>query len=815
MDADPLSERLCPLKPPAASPPRQESPRKDCSFDNVDREYARLVEAREGEAPVLARTQTADDGTFVLEGLPPGALTLWALGDSGVGVQPNVQTGSDGVTLALEEGFFLSGGVVEQSSRAPIPGARVTVVHEAGSRFFDTLADDRGRFRVGPLPPGSYMRVASAKGWRATAFREAVWLDTDVDVTLELPKIVRLSGVVLTPEGLPASNVTVQLERDRHGNDIQTAWSDARGRFSFEEVPAIPLRLRAWTDDPTVFGDASVIPPEEIAFRLKRYTFIEGTVRDEQGHPLEGVRLSGGEPPVGGRSTYDATTDAAGHYRVGPVRKTDAFLRIHREHYQPETEFISLRQPHPCPWDFTLTPAVSFEGRVVDSEGIPLPGVELGLNLVAEPPDGLGRPRAAEHGGGKTDAGGRFLIDMSREGSGWLYAEAPDLPYTVTPFQVPTRELHVVIPGGRASVSGTVVDARGRPLSNVSLYLWDTAPERGHARTTTVDSGGAFTLKRLNAGRYHLEARIRTPGIEHSLSRPIALEEDTHAQVSLRFEEGRTVRGVTVDAHGQPVAGARLVACLPLEDIPAWQADAPACPSMGDEGVLSGPDGRFVFNHLRAPRYRLIAWKDGHAFAPALSQGGTPEPGALSVTAGAQDVRLVMERRPRITGRVVREDGTLLPCSIGEGSRQVRIPDGLFNLPLPMEGPQTFVVRAKGYFDLERRIVVRPGKDIDLGTLKMTRARTTRVIVLDEATHAPLAGVSVGIDMSDSNTSHPYAGPRPIPYFWNLDAKGSAEIVGLPFAPIVLYVRVEGASKLVTLDARQKTATVLIRAPEQ
>ena len=39
------------------------------------------MSAREGEARVLAETTTDTDGTFVLDGLPEGVVTLWALGE--------------------------------------------------------------------------------------------------------------------------------------------------------------------------------------------------------------------------------------------------------------------------------------------------------------------------------------------------------------------------------------------------------------------------------------------------------------------------------------------------------------------------------------------------------------------------------------------------------------------------------------------------------------------------------------------------------------------------------------------------------------
>ncbi|QAT83062.1 putative lipoprotein [Corallococcus coralloides] len=816
VDADTLAERPCPGTPPRHehSPPRMRQ--GDCRFQEMKLEYARLVEAREGEAPVLAQTVTADDGTFVLEGLSTGALTLWALGDTGAAVQEDIPAGRDDVTLTLEDGVFLSGGVVEELTEAPIPGARVTLIHEAGSRFFDALADARGRFRVGPLPPGRYLRVASAQGYQTQAFREDVWLDADVDVTLMLHQKHRLEGVLLTPEGLPASGLDVHLALSEGAGETSTTRSDGQGRFAFEDVPALPHELWTRTGDETAQGQALVTPPEKVVLRMEPTGFMEGTVRDEQRRPLAGVRLHVNGQQLGGQSFTEVLTDAAGHYCLGPLRGRKVDLQLMRAHYADSRQTVTLGGPHAGPWDFTLTRVPSVEGQVVDTEGVPLADAQVRLAMTREAPERMWDPAAIDERAGTSDGSGQFTVDSTHEGPGQLSVTARGFLAVKLPVEAPSTGVRVVMSRG-ASVSGTVMDATGRPLSNVDIRLWNTEPLSGAAPTTTVDSRGAFSLGGLEAGHYVLEARLRTPGIEHTASQPVDLDEGTQATVSVRFEEGRTLQGMTVGGDGQPMSGVRVQACLLLEDIPAWQAHAPDCSVTGESGVLSGPDGRFVFKHLTAPAYQLIAWKEGQAFAPSRSQGGTPDNTALLVTLGQGDVRLVLERRPRLRGQVVSDDGTPLPCKVFERGAWVQAPDGTFELPLPDDGPGGLRVGAKGFFDLQREFVVRPGRDIDLGTLWMTRSRTVRFIVLSEATRVPLAGLNVAIQMSD-NAPRPGAHESPF-HFGLLDAEGSAEVEGVPFESATFSVSMYGGPEQgetdVLLDATQETVTVLVPDPNR
>ncbi|MBE4747943.1 carboxypeptidase regulatory-like domain-containing protein [Corallococcus sp. ZKHCc1 1396] len=814
VDAETLSERPCPGEGEATMFDERLLD-ADCLLDR-EAEVAGLVELREGEAPVFAETTTAEDGAFVLQGLPPGAFTLWALGEHGAVMRPRVPAGGDAVELLLEQGFQLSGVVTAQDGRTPLPGARVTVLHEAHTRFFDALADAQGRFRVGPLPPGRYLEVASARGWRPGLFREALWLDADVEVVLTLHRMERLEGQVFTPQGLPAGVVTVNLHSGIGSGDVRSTRSDAQGRFTFEEVPDVEHRLWAWDSKRTAYGDAIAQPSLEQAFiRMKPTTFLEGTVRDEQGRPLDGVRLSAQGMVLGDAPSPEAVTDMAGHYRLGPVLASELKLSLTRAHFLNRTEHVSQQDASAHAWDFTLSRAVSVEGLVVDTEGRPLAGVTLRLAPGSDPSIYINRDRAAQQDENTvSDEAGRFLLETAGEGPARLWAGAADFMPEKVSVKVPATGLRVVLRRG-ASVSGTVLDAKGQPMPSVEVQLWNMAPGSGEARAGTVDAAGGFSLRGLKAGRYALEALRGTPGLEQSASSIVELGEHTQAVVSLRFEEGRTLEGMTVDTEGHPVPDVQVRACLPLDDVPAWQLSAAECGPRGT-GVRSGADGRFVLKHLVAPTYQLVAWKEGRSFTPARSRGGKADASSLHVAPGGSDVRLVLERSPHLRARVVSADGAPLPASLwAPVPMPVSSPDGVFDVALGEDARQV-LFRAKGFLDLRRDVVMRPGVDLDLGTLVMIRGRKARVIVRDEAHPGPLAGVKVIVDASYEGTPPPDAPPVPLPFIGSLDGEGAVELDGLPLVPVVLTVSLlaSGRNQGVTLLAtHQETATVTLPAP--
>jgi hypothetical protein len=552
------------------------------------------------------------------------------------------------------------------------------------------------------------------------------------------------------------------------------------------------------------------MPPAKVVIRMESVTFMEGTVSDERGRPLEGVLLQGGnmleiEPDP------EAISDAAGHYRLGPLLREGMNLRVRHARYRDRAEEIDLRTPHPGPWDFTLQRTVSVEGWVVAPQGTPVSNVRLRLAKVPGP--ALVRD-FIEETETRSDGTGHFILDTQGKGSGFLVIDSEGFRAMEQPVEFPSTEVRVVLSRG-ASVSGRVVDAKGEPLPHAEVLLW--GPEalggRDDPRSLQVDSEGSFSTAGLTAGHHVLEARLETPGIEQSVSRPFDLEAQSQATVSLRFEEGRTVKGLTVGSDGQPLAGVRVQACLTPEDAPAWRARSLRCDEDAEQGILSGPGGHFVLKHLVGPAHQLVAWKEGHVFLPAHSKGGAPGPSALVVKTGAEDVQLVLRQQPRLRGRIVSEDGSPLPGEVRDGRNRAPAPEGVFDLPLLDEGPGQVRVSAKGHLDLKRDFVASPGKDIDLGTLVMHRSRTTRFIILDEATHEPLVGARAFIGPKD-NGSQLHREPGHGSFYGNLDTEGGADVEGLPFTPIVMSVGVQRDESVnVALDARQETVTVLMPAP--
>ncbi|NOJ96482.1 carboxypeptidase regulatory-like domain-containing protein [Corallococcus coralloides] len=735
-----LSERPCP------NPSGQDDARAPalksgaCSFD-AERMQWESVEARDGEAPVFAEAATDAEGRFVLEGLPEGHVTLWALGDTGAVSQGGVAVGSNDVVLTLEQGVLFEGTVTDTDRETPIPDTRVTLVSRWHTRFFDAATDAEGRFIVGPLPQGDYAAFV-------TAVDRSPWFQPEVESLTAMQPVVlaralSLTGQVLSVDGAPVPGILVHLEGDTATASTQRTTTDGEGRFRFT-APAVLHQLTA--ESGGAFATLDVTPPlEHVELRLQPGVFVTGTVRDDAGHPIPHARVETYRED-GGPVTAEATTvtDAGGRYQLGPTRPGPHTFRILAPHHLDVEVHAQRLQQGMAPLDFTLRRAQSVEGRVVDTSGAPVEGILLNL---------WGSFGTGDYGfsgsAWRTDATGHFVIDVQRAGTGHLSLEESPFQSQSIAVRIPSRDVVVVLDRG-ASVSGTVTDAQGLPLRGATVTAWadakaieEDSASGDDARAGVTDEQGRFHLQGIAPGTYLLEAVVPGDLMDASVSQSITLQAREHRDVSLRMEAGRERSGIAVDGTGQPLADVVITASSSGDAV--WQYHLSE--DEGPAGLRTGPDGRFTLRGLVASRYAVWADLPGYTFRPGRSQGGEPraDRGGLWVDSSEAPLQLVLERDGRLRGRVVAPGGQAVTAfqvkgaDLYDSAQPAEWPDGAFDLPFGVAGPATLTVEADGFMPLERAVTLTEGVDLDLGVLTLDPGWTLRLAVHDAETGEALS----------------------------------------------------------------------------
>lgn len=327
-----------------------------------------------------------------------------------------------------------------------------------------------------------------------------------------------------------------------------------------------------------------------------------------------------------------------------------------------------------------LYPAVDYAGTVVDARGAPVPDARV---HVLGPP---GEPVLESPPEWKTGRDGRFtfqaadgaVLEASRGAlRGWGHVDRSVLIMKTLTIQLghaPPRD--ATIAGWVRDGGGPVADAIVRAVP--SAY-YTTAP----TVVATTGADGRFTLAGVERAPYDLSVEAA----DH-----LRLVRDEvrggSRDVELVLDAGLPLAGQVVDKHGEPVPSFTLV--VQRHD---GLARAP-----GTTQALIDPQGRFALR---------VAKGDYDVIASAPEHKRT----AVQATAGATDVRIVIDSGAIVRGRVIaKDDGSPVAdafVGVAVASPRPRSPlvvpwvatagDGSFELEGLAPGAVSIEIRARGY----------------------------------------------------------------------------------------------------------------------
>jgi protocatechuate 3,4-dioxygenase beta subunit len=233
------------------------------------------------------------------------------------------------------------------------------------------------------------------------------------------------------------------------------------------------------------------------------------------------------------------------------------------------------------------TEDMELTGRVVDSEGHPLAGVEIWRP--AEGPDDVLAAVSGPDGSFAVPFDGFFPLSACPPG--WLPDESPVKGEEPKGFQIRLR------PATR--IAGRVVDASGEPVEGVQVQAWLSGVDRGCAvyvhtgcpgaadrRVGDTDADGRFEFESLEPGWY----QVRLSDDSSLVERRLGEAGRSAGEIAFVLPERLVpLEGRVVDADGAPVAGARV----------SVSGDRP------DGEARTGTDGGYRFPRVLPGRQRL------------------------------------------------------------------------------------------------------------------------------------------------------------------------------------------------------------------
>ncbi len=613
-----------------------------------------------------ARVATADaHGDVRIGGLPAATYALRATKDdrvSPIEFDVAVERGQEQhVVLRLLHGRFVVARVTDGDAEdaSPIPSARVTLAEGGLSPFpLEATTDRAGRARLGPIAPGGAALSVRADGFVARG-AIAVRDPPPAETRVALVRSGVLTGRVLDAHGRPIDGATIALVgTDSAGQPIfddprragfQAAHFDSmlagptpfvpagelgvipgpvppipnafggvaparigvpgptaadtdpwvtRADGTFRAAPASPGHVRAIVRHPQyVEAESNVVilaPGGEahVDVVMREGGMLEGRVLDAHQRPVEHARVT----VAAAKGTLERTTRTAGDGSFAFAALPDSVILTAgaAEDDEPEAR-LAVAVPEGGRQEVTVVlpePRESLPVAVVDETGWPVAAAQVTASSLA--PDSWLRTTAF------TDEHGDASLAKARGLALRVEVRAPSHAPRVVTADGTEEALRVeLVVAERAT--GEIVAARGRdavPGAVVTLYT-----DLG-ARRTRTDAQGAYGLADLAPGSARLD--VRAPGFAPQ-ARVVTIPDSggrrAFAMPRLELVAEGSVEGEVVDAHGDPIVGARVA----KDDVPTWLLVG----STPDSTAVTDSKGRFALRGLPEGTMTLEAYAPG------------------------------------------------------------------------------------------------------------------------------------------------------------------------------------------------------------
>lgn len=417
-------------------------------------------------------------------------------------------------------------------------------------------------------------------------------------------RAVQLEGRILAASGDPVNGAHVHVIVGAHV--VADADTDSAGHFSFDRLPAGRARIDAEHDPEGAVRSAPVTiasAPQDLVLVLAPAA-IDGTVIDDDGHPVQGASLSLEGVPF---DVAAIASDAGGafHFGAAPFEST-AVVAVANGYRTARASLGPREDRAEPPVRIVLHAAAPIEGDVVDADGDPVHARVVACS---------GSPQETVV---DTNDDGTFRLPPSAIGCTAFAtheAMAPSDPVTVSEGARLRLRL-----GAAGAIAGFVVDERGSRIDAFSVGIEAFTPSAGSVSAPggmTPFTRGVFRLEKLTPGTYVLTAAA--PGFPPARSSVLVVRAGAVTdRVTITLARGGAVEGRVVDEQNVPVADVEL------------RFDLVSSATGSDAVAKTDSSGRYRLEGAPAGLFTVSARKDG--FKTRLVS-------ALTVASGASVTR--------------------------------------------------------------------------------------------------------------------------------------------------------------------------------
>jgi len=575
------------------------------------------------------KSQSEEDGAFVISGLVPGEVALNVTAEGYLEHEEECVAPADDVEIKLERGGTIVGRVVAKATQEPVEMFNVEIEsedhHYDYSPYYRSGSSSEhhpeGRFKQSGLYPGTCRVVIVADNF-APATVEDIAVEKGAEseeVLVELTEGATIAFTVTAAlDARPVAGATVSCDEIRQ--EPQT--TDEQGRCTVKNL--VPGRYVF-----EVFHEE--FAAKEHTVRLKEEeTQKEITVALDQGLTLRGRVISkSDQTPIEGATVLlnegggniwddDDVDDADFYTQSGPdgtfviecIAPGRYRLIVQHPDFAPFKEKKRLQKG----FDDLLVIEMGAGGRIIgtvtDANGLPQPNVTVELVTFVY----FAQEEVL------TDEMGNYVIDRLAPGSYRIMAESPEfgefweeggsteIKRAIVRDGQDTRVDFAL--GGGAAVFGTITRA-GQPVSNVHLMAMTKGASflnlSGSWGSSATDDMGQYRIEGLPAGTYELYVAQR--GDRQVTHREFTIgAEDCQLDIELG---GGEISGVVYDELGQPHQGTKLTLMEETGEEDRMKTFFSLYMMFRGQGVTD-VSGAFTLSDVAPGSYRLYVEEEGY-----------------------------------------------------------------------------------------------------------------------------------------------------------------------------------------------------------
>lgn len=390
-------------------------------------------------------------------------------------------------------------------------------------------------------PPGPHFLVIDAAGFLIAESQPFTADDQSVTIALVAESFAPIRGQVIDQTGAAVSDARVRVRR-AIDQQVEFPWgreyrTDARGRFSVEHVrigDRVQIRVdhtgTAGTESPWLKANQAI--PIELANLIVRAADqkLGGTVRDQQGRILSGVKVSLTETPKNA-----SVTDSDGRFRLKNVPAGRQEVAITFEGRRQRFFATAGKLDNDLRIDLGIQakrPRLVFPIHLTTSDGKLLEKVDYygsieGTDHVTrfhgQNPTNTSWDMAAMM---KQHAGKKLTVSVGAKG----YKFAMSKPFEMKADPLPVELTLEASPS--ATLTGRAVDATGKPVAGAHVAATvvfrdgvdrgPLPPRRGDGEPTRTDAQGRFTLPDQHVGS-HVAMYVKKDGFAGAWSDRVEL----------------------------------------------------------------------------------------------------------------------------------------------------------------------------------------------------------------------------------------------------------------------------------------------------